>query len=100
MLRHDTDRTKVGDRDYRVECLQCGTVFEASRSDATFCSARCRVAYSREPQKLEATIEKMNQLMRALDRDAVKYRKSHRVFAAMRDLRDSLSASLERFEAD
>ena len=30
-----------------VSCQQCGESFATSRADAKFCSARCRVAYSR-----------------------------------------------------
>ncbi len=31
----------------RPTCLQCGEAFEAKRSDAKYCSTRCRVAFSR-----------------------------------------------------
>lgn len=47
----DTDRIKFDDRDYRVTCTCCGTQFEATRSDASFCSARCRVRWSKRPQQ-------------------------------------------------
>lgn len=90
----------MDDRCYRVECLQCGDTFEATRSDATFCSARCRVAYSREPEKMRKFIEHLDVLGRMLDRQARKYYRSKAVFEAMQQLHKSLGASLERFEGD
>lgn len=50
---HDTDRVKVDDFTWRVQCVQCGTRFESRRSDASFCSAKCRVAYSREIKQFQ-----------------------------------------------
>ena len=32
-------------------CEQCGNVFEAKRSTARFCSAKCRVAFNRAAKK-------------------------------------------------
>lgn len=48
---HEVEIVKMDARDYVVKCLYCGNKFEASRSDAAFCSASCRVANSREPAK-------------------------------------------------
>jgi len=31
-----------------MKCEQCGNEFEAQRSTARFCSAKCRVAYNRD----------------------------------------------------
>lgn len=90
----------MGDADYRVVCLQCDREFEARRSDATFCSARCRVAYSREPEKLRKAIEHTELLARMLDARARKYHRSTKMFEAMQALHNSLGASLQRFEGD
>jgi len=62
MQGQEANRIKFDDRDYRVICVCCGTKFEATRSDASFCSARCRVRWSRRPaQRLNAieTVQSM-----------------------------------------
>lgn len=100
MQGQDADRLKLGDRDYNVVCFQCGRNFEAARSDATFCSPRCRVAFSREPRKLENAIEHMNGLEKMLQKWAIKYSKNKRVYKAMASLRDAINASLTFFESD
>jgi hypothetical protein len=38
-----------------VKCGQCGKPFEQKRSDARFCSQKCRVAFSRAKAKTETT---------------------------------------------
>jgi len=59
MQGHDTDRVKFDNRDYSVACTECGKRFEATRSDASFCTARCRVRYSKRPEKLNNAIESL-----------------------------------------
>lgn len=100
MQGHDADRIKMDAGCWRVLCLQCEQEFEARRSDATFCSTRCRVAYSREPEKLNNAIAYCDQLARMLDRQAQKYYRSPRMYVAMKALRDSLTGSLARFEIE
>lgn len=98
MQGHETERNLVWDGVYRVECLQCSKVFEASRCDATFCSARCRVAFSREPQKMRNAIDHMNGLQNMVDGYAKKYKRNQDVYEAMLALKKSLEFSLARFE--
>ena len=39
------------DKIHEQDCIECGTTFEPKRSDAQFCSARCRVRHHRhEPR--------------------------------------------------
>lgn len=44
---------------YRVECVVCGTWFDATRYDATLCSSTCRSRYRR------ALIEESKRIERA-----------------------------------
>jgi predicted nucleic acid-binding Zn ribbon protein len=48
-------------------CSICGTEFQASRSDAQFCSANCRKVASRQKQQLEKTYQRANQAIRDLE---------------------------------
>ena len=52
----DDNGYRVG---YRVECIQCGTWFDATRYDATLCSSTCRSRYRR------ALIEESKRIERA-----------------------------------
>lgn len=97
---HDTDRTKFDTRDYSVQCVQCGKYFAATRSDASFCSARCRVAHSREPQKLANALEDLRfSGIRARD-VARKYSRSGKAFEAMQELSRQVNAALAEFEQE
>lgn len=98
MQAHDTDRYKVGDADYSVKCVQCGELFEARRSDASFCSPNCRVAYSREPAKLNNAIAALEAMGLQLINMAQKYSRNQRVFEAMLVLRNRLNTALGQFE--
>lgn len=93
-----TERDHIEDGVWRVECLQCGTHFESKRSDATFCSTRCRVNYSREPKKLENAIEHLQSQMVEIERIAEKYKKNDRVFEAMRKLQVRINYAVSIFE--
>lgn len=98
MQSHDTERVKMDDRDYRVECVQCGQTFEARRSDASFCSARCRVAYSREPEKLNNQINAINAFGRSLWGIANKHKRNQRVYEAFKGLAKAVNQALQVFE--
>lgn len=98
MQGHDTNRYKVDAGCYLVDCLQCGNRFESKRSDATFCSARCRVRYSREPQKLENAIEELKYMEARIRQIANRYPHNDRVFEAVQSLSKSAANSLGIFE--
>lgn len=98
MQGHDTDRVKMDDRDYVCTCLQCKKTFEAKRSDATFCGAKCRVAYSREPQKRLNFLQFMKDTEYYLWQGQEKYKRDGEVFAAMTHLYHSLSLMVSEFE--
>lgn len=96
--KHDVDITKHDARDYVVDCYQCGKSFGARRSDAAFCSTRCRVANSREPQKKANAIEDLRYSGVRAKEIAEKYPHSEEVFQAMLKLQAEVMAALRTFE--
>jgi protein-arginine kinase activator protein McsA len=98
MQGKDTDRWKMDDRDYSVRCLQCGQTFEAKRSDATFCSARCRVSYSREPQKLLNAIEEMRSMGYRTRDISGKYSTNKQVYETLMHLQSQVRIALQNME--
>jgi hypothetical protein len=100
MQAHDTDRVKHDDRDWSVECVQCGRRFEATRSDASFCSAACRVAYGREAEKLDKFLQWLDAMGRSAIRGAEKYRHNKRVYDAMIKLSNDVGKAIVTFETD
>lgn len=100
MQGHDTDRIKNDARDYSVVCLQCGSEFEATRSDATFCSAKCRVARSQEPKKLANALAYIELIGRTILSYSVRYRKNERVYQAVKALHVIIGKALANFEQE
>lgn len=94
MQGQDTDRVHMGDADWGVECFQCGKRFEAQRSDATFCSPKCRVAHSREPQKLLNAIKELENMRWRVINLAEKYKGNEQIGGALEGLK-SAAASAE-----
>jgi len=99
-MYHDTDRTKFNSRDYSIVCFHCGQTFEATRSDASFCSAKCRVAYSREPQKLLNAIEELRAVELRLAYLSERYKRNTKMFAAVKSLAAAASAAAAAFEGE
>lgn len=54
----DTDRIKLDAHSWRVQCAECDKWFEATRSDASYCSQRCR------KRRHNAPVRKANALHR------------------------------------
>jgi len=100
MQGHDTNRTKFDDRDYSVECLECGGTFEAKRSDATFCSARCRVRYSKRSEKLNNAIESLRMFGINVRDISGRYSTNQRVETALLALRAQIDAALSNMEVE
>lgn len=100
MQSPDTERIHLDAGSWSVQCPQCKRWFEARRSDATFCCANCRVAYSREPQKLLNTLEHLRALGISVYGIADKYRYNQQVFEAMQELAKQVNAALSTFEID
>ena len=100
MQAHDTDRTKIDDRCYSVECVQCGRTFEATRSDASFCKPSCRVAYSREPARKAAALRELEQMASRVHEIARKYKHSPDLYAAVDKLSKQTLGALGWFEVE
>lgn len=98
MQGKDADRIKIDDFTYSVVCYQCERQFEARRADASFCSARCRVAHSREPQKLENAIAFLNGCIYQLSNITSRYKRDKRVYDALLKLRRTIDNLLAEFE--
>lgn len=62
MRKHiDVDRVKLDTRDYKVTCLQCGNVFESTRSDSAFCGSTCRSRHARQQKNRQREIDRLKQ---------------------------------------
>jgi hypothetical protein len=86
MQGKDTERVKFGDKDYSCTCYQCGGTFESTRSDASFCSARCRVAHSREPVKRQNALTDIEQMMTRIIELSRKYKHDNEIQEAIEKL--------------
>lgn len=100
MQAHEIDRVKYDDRSYMCECAECGNQFEATRSDASFCSAKCRVAFSRRPAKRAAAIAGIEAFCHVVYEVSTKYSKNEGVFQAMLKLQRAVNNAVARFEKD
>lgn len=100
MQGHDTNRTKYDNRDYGVDCLECGKSFEAKRSDATFCSARCRVRYSKRPEKLNNAIEELRYMGLKAREIAARYPTNARVETALAALLNQVQIACSDMEVE
>jgi endogenous inhibitor of DNA gyrase (YacG/DUF329 family) len=98
MQAHDVDRVKIDDHSYNCECAECGKRFEASRSDASFCSPKCRVAYSRRPAKLAHAIEAVDAFGEQILDYSRRYSRNDRMFQAMVILQRKINAAVANFE--
>lgn len=93
MQGKDADRTHMGEKDWQVVCYQCGKLFEAVRSDATFCSARCRVNHSREPQKLLNAIDQLESIRHQVLAIAEKYKHNSEIIKQLELLKNTVAAA-------
>jgi len=66
MQAKDTERRKLDDRDYSVQCVECGTWFEATRSDASYCSAKCRKRAHFAPIRRQNAMNELDQMIKRL----------------------------------
>lgn len=98
MQGQEVDRVKMDERDYRCECAECGKLFEATRSDASFCSPKCRVAFSRRPAKLAHAVEAVDAFGEQILAYSHKYKRNDRMFQAMVILQRKVNAAIENFE--
>jgi len=55
---HEVDRIHIDAKAWRITCVECGNVFESTRSDATFCNSTCRSKFTRRIQNRQKTIDR------------------------------------------
>lgn len=99
MQAHDINRIKNDSRDYTCYCAECEKAFEATRSDASFCSSRCRVAFSRRPQKLQNALAALEQIAAQVNEMSNRYSKNQQVYEAVLELQRKIGKSLGNFES-
>src|SRR4051812_4371465 len=98
MQAQDTDRTKFGDRDYSVICFNCGDTFEATRSDASFCSAKCRVAYGRRPAQRLKALDEMESMRLRIKELQHKYSSDADVLKKIQQIQSAAFHAIETIE--
>lgn len=96
----DTPRDKHDARDYSVKCANCGKWFEATRSDASYCSSNCRVHAHRAPARKKNAILGLQQAGYAAIETSRKYAHSDDVYKEMLYLRRQIAIALNQFETE
>lgn len=99
MQGHDIERRRLDDNTWECECRQCGKWFESKRSDASFCSSRCRVNHSREPQKRLNAIEDLKSMQSRMSEIARKYRYDDEIFQIFLSVEKTVKYCQANFEA-
>lgn len=98
MQAGDTDRIKVDDKCWHVQCANCSNWFYAQRSDATYCSARCRKYASRSPERKRAAMAELQLMGRTANRIAGQYHTSQDMFDQMVMLQKAIDRAIKSFE--
>lgn len=95
----ETDRVRT-ETGWRVQCAQCGTFFDSKRSDASYCSATCRVRAKREAEEFLRRIAWIEDAAQQMRRWSWEHRTSRRMYQAMQNSARVIAAALENFEHD
>ncbi len=96
----DTDRFKVDDHCWIVECANCGTRFEATRSDASYCTPRCRKYASRAPQRFKSALEELAAMASRASEISHNYPHSQTMLDQMIALYKSIGHTLDNFDVE
>lgn len=94
----DTDRYPEPSGGWNVYCAHCQKQFHAKRSDASYCSANCRVGAAREVQKFEQELVWITGVGRKLLSLAIRYRRNKKLYATMKALHEVIGKALAIFE--
>jgi len=97
MNHRDTDRTPV-DGGWVVWCDHCNKRFESKRSDASYCSAKCRMGAKREHEARLKYIASLASLGRQLRNKAAANHRSDLMYKAMLELQKDINAAVAMFE--
>jgi len=95
---HEVEVIKNDARDYSIKCHYCGRDFEATRSDAAFCSASCRVASSREPARQRKQLALFEGVANQLVTFCKKHRYNQEYFEIVKRIHAIVSHALSQFE--
>lgn len=100
MQGQDTDRIRIDDHTWSVKCWNddCGRWFEATRSDATYCSQKCRQHAARAPQRRANALNKIDFMVLDLREIKNSYNHSQEFYDRMILLRKSLDGILDDFD--
>lgn len=80
-------------------CEQCHRKFQSTRTDAKFCSARCRMAHSRSGDIFIADVTQLNRIAATLLQISQKYKDNQKMHEVMVSLRADLDAAINNFES-
>lgn len=97
---NQTTSVKLDDKDYRVWCPECNQPFEAQRSDAVYCSGRCRTHAARAPQRLANTLAFLESLCFTLGNYGRQYKRNKLVFLAFQRLHIMIGHQMALFESE
>lgn len=98
--QHQYNSLKLDDREYRVFCAECMNEFYATRSDAVYCSAKCRTHATRAPQRLANCLEFLDGLSYTMGQYFKQYKRNRRVYEAMQRLHKRIGNLLSEFEIE
>lgn len=82
----DTDRVKLDDACWSIQCAECGKRFEAKRSDASFCSPACRKRWHQRPARKQAALADLSSMARRIRTYANEYSGSQDMLDALQAL--------------
>lgn len=97
-LHPDSEPYRVDDTGWRVKCVECGNEFDSKRSDAAYCSGKCRTHASRAPKRRATAIETLRIMCLEVTRISKSYRYDAEMFDCMVALKKTVEASTNRFE--
>lgn len=98
MQGQDVDRYPEMGGGWNVYCAHCNKQFHAKRSDASYCSANCRVSAAREAQKFEQELVWIAAIGRKVLSLSIRYRKSKKLYEVVKALHDVIGKALSSFE--
>lgn len=98
MQAGDALRIKLDDHCWSVQCPECLTWFEAQRSDATYCTPRCRKRASTANERKLSRIAELQAMGRRANQIAGQYPHSTDVFDQMVLLKQAIDRATKSFE--
>lgn len=79
----DTPRIKLDDSLWRVQCAECGSWFEAKRSDASFCKPAHRKLWHQRPARKQAALADLAYMATRIRTYANEYSRSQDMLDAL-----------------